>query len=333
MRALFIFLFIPFGLLAQNQGLPFELERFSTDHYLEVSEADKAAFSSESQAIQSYMNAYKTQRSLQPADYFPAPNGLRKEASAYLQSNHSDGSAAALTLFLENNGELENAAALVSRPSGNELVLPYRFLAAFLLNRSDIQKEALLEMKRQGMIHPMLIAFGENSLYSAQGSDVCITNGMQDLIAVRAAQLINGTYSEIPVYNLFAEQCTAYNGKLVQEILDDAQVKIWVSPAMNPGFLSAHQDQLWTSGIGFAYAYGPAPDQNIPIENLLQIARDFQMVVVHVKALNPSLLGIGRSYAYFDKMLTAYTPLYGSRADRKRAEEISLYLSQFQNPF
>lgn len=314
--------------MGQNPSMPFELERYPAEIY--ARSVLSGPFNNEDQALETYLSEYKRQRATDPANYFPPSTLPRKNAAGYILIHFPKGESAALIQFLETEGSQKACSALLQTVSTLSHTLPYRFLAAYLLKNKEMERLTLLEMKQRGMLSEFLVAFGENMINSARDADAIITNGFQDLIAFRAAQLTGNSNTEIPVYNLFVEKCKAFSGTTTANILGDNNARVWVSPVMSIGFLSQYENNLWTSGIGFTYNSNPHPDPELPIAGLLAVATQFEMPVVDPARFNPSLKGLAQAYTPFLKSIESYVLASGSAKDRKKVREITEYLEPFR---
>jgi len=307
--------------------MPFELERYSADIYGQS--VHSGPFDNEIEALESYLSEYKRQRATNPSNYFPPATLPRKTAANYIRENFPKGGSVVLMSFLEREGSVEACDALVRIDQSIPHLLPYRFLAAFLLKNDVVERQALLEMKQQGMLSEFLVAFGQNMIHSARDFDAIFTNGLQDLIAVRAAQLIQGIGAEIPVYNIFAEKCKGFGGATADNALAEARLRMWVSPVMSLDFLTKHENNLWTAGIGYAYGSNPLTDPQLPVAELIHVASRFEMPAVDPVSMNPSLKGLAKAYKPFLQSVDSYVIVSGSDKDRKKVREIAAYLEPY----
>jgi hypothetical protein len=278
-----------------------------------------------------YFNLYKLQRALKPSDYFPKPNKAQKEISALLQAKYPDGMAMAFVNFIESEGSFESCAQLVDRPDNFAPARAYRFLAAFVLSLEDVEKQSLLSMQSNGQLHPFLVGFGSNLLHSSSGFDYILTNGLQDLIAVRAAQLIHGQQKQKTVLNLFAEKCPGYNRPVFERVVEKEANRIFVAPTLSEKFLDAHQQNLWLSGLGYEYASGPNPNPEMPINSMLKAARSFEMTPVSGQ-VNPSIKGLAISYHVFAERLAVGVQVSGNSEDKRRVKQILEYSDNILKP-
>jgi hypothetical protein len=332
MRIIAFICFFTGVLYGQTADLPFELERFDATYYQALVDNAPADANTEQALGLRYFNLYKLQRATQPSEYFPKPNKAQKEISAMLQANYPDGMAAAFVNFIESEGSFESCAQLVSRPDNFAAARAYRFLAAFVLSFEDIEKQTLLSMQSSGQLHPILLGYGKNMLHSSEDFDFILTNGLQDLVAVRSAQLIHGLHKENPVLNLLAQKCPGYTRPLFESVLEKQTQRIFVAPALSEKFLSTHQQNLWLSGIGYEYASGPNPNPEIPVSSLLQAARDFELTPVSSDGINPSLQGLAITYQVFAERLGTALDIAGTKDDKRRAKEIRTYTENILNP-
>jgi hypothetical protein len=229
------------ALMAQ---MPWELERHPPEAYkLRPSPIDPA------DALDAWWTAWKVQRAKEPARYFPQPDAHRAAAKSALPATTPAADLAAIACA-ESQCTAATARALLATEPGSDYTLPWRFIAAYILGRTDAETEALRLMDERGMLSEVLRTWGRQAMRSAQGSTHAVTHGLQDLMAVRAAQLLDGVGKEIAVYNHFAAQCKGYkglspNGYYVQGA--------WVSPVMTKQHLESMSDQLYISGLGYRY--------------------------------------------------------------------------------
>ena len=306
--------------VAQLHYMPFELERSDAVTYAENLENQNTAFSTELEALEYYFLAYKIQRAQNPAEYFPAADGKRIMAADFLKKNYPEDSGMALVNFLETNGNIESCGALIDRKSGYNLLLPYRFLAAFILNKKDLMSEYLIEMERQEMLSEVLKAFGRNALLSSGKTETLATQGMQDLLAIEFA-LKN---SEKQVLNLFAENCEAYTGPTLFGALRESNKLIWLSPVISREWLFESQPFLSQSGIGFVYARGPFADNSILQNTLIKTGNSFYGL--DASPTSNADKGLISAYRYFAKAYTDFAELGSDKKILKKSKEINRYV-------
>jgi hypothetical protein len=251
MRILTLIAFIwPIFLCAQK---PFELERYSEAYYTEQLVKIPTPYTPNT-AVDAWWLAYKSQRASNPGKYFPAGNAVRDEAKAIIQASSQSDVLNAIE-FIESKGTLPSVEKLVNSNSTSSYVLPARYLAAFIIGNVQVERTILKEMDVQGMLSPVLKVFGANAMKSAKPVDACITSGLQDLIAVRFAQLIDGINPNAKVYNIFVTQCAAYQGKSIGSVLSGNE-SIWVSPVCSEDFLRSNMDRLHMTGLGYSLLAG-----------------------------------------------------------------------------
>jgi hypothetical protein len=271
-------------------------------------------------------------RAVSPSHYFPKPNLDQKQIGSELRSQFPESVATALIDFIETEGSLESCAALIERSPDFAPALPYRFLAAYIIGMGDVEREALQAMQDGGIISPFLIGFGHNLLISADNADYIITNGFQDLIAVRAAQILDGRGSGTVVYNQFATTCRAWAGLNIDNLLTEESRKIFIAPTMSESFLEKHAANLWISGLGYVYATGPDADTKKLKKAAIQTARQFYTPPLPRSEINPSTSGIILIYKVFINEFEQIIEADGSKSDRNKADEIKAWLEEIQEP-
>ncbi len=244
---LFIAFMLPILLLAQK---PYELERYPAAHYQQQLQKIELPYTAES-AVEAYWLAYKVQRASDPGNSFPASNSIRSSAKDVLQAADSNNHELLAIAFIESQGSKAACESLIASASVSRNVLPYRFVAAFLLGNEKEERRTLQEMESQGMIGSVMKAFGENAMRSAVENEVCITSGMQDLIAIRSAQLIKGLNSKAVIHNIFASKCAAFQGKSTESHFSGKE-RLWISPVCPEALLRKYASSLQMIGLGYA---------------------------------------------------------------------------------
>ena len=324
MRLLFFTLFVFAGqfCVAQVHYMPFELERKDATTYSQYLENLNTEFNTELEALEYYFLAYEIQRAQNPAEYFPPTDGERILAGNYLKKNHPEGSGMALVNFLETNGNIESCGALIDRQSGYSLLLPYRFMAAFILNKKDVKSKYLIEMEREGMLSEVTKGFGENALISTGTTRIVATQGMQDLIAIEYA--LQSQNKEMQLLNLFAENCTAFTGPTVHEEIKDSSKLIWLSPVISREMLFENKPFLSQAGIGFLYARGPFADNSFLQNILIETGNSFHGLDASPRSNADE--GLISAYRYFAEAYSDYSNLGLDKKASRRSKEINRYI-------
>ncbi len=324
MRILFFKLLFFSGVVsvAQVHYMPFELERSDAATYSQHIENVSTTFSTELEALEYYFLAYKIQRAQNPAEYFPSADGKRIMAADFLKKNYPEDSGMALVNFLETNGSIESCGALIDRKSGYNILLTYRFLAAFILKNKHLMSEYLIEMERQEMLSEVLKAFGHNALLSIGKTETLATQGIQDLLAIEFA--LNEQNSEKEVLNLFAENCAAYTGTTLPGALEETNKLIWLSPVIARERMFENQSFLFQSGIGFIYARGPFPDNSFLQNTLVETGHSF--FGLDASPSSNADKGFISAYRYFAKAYTNFAELRSDAKILKKSKEINRYI-------
>ena len=283
---LFLGLISSMALDAQNSLLPYELERleefkYSSQLYLE--EIDEL---SPDGLLAAYLNEYKRQRALNPSNYFVAPTPVRSQFGNLLKEKHPNHVGISLVNFLEDGCNRENLEALIELPAATRALLPYQSMAAFALEDEDKERLYLQGMLREGMISDVMKAWGESALASAKGYQSIMTNGMQDLLAVRYAQLMQELEPDIEVGNRFVQKC-----KLSDEA--SALGSMWFAPTVENSVIAPFAKRLQVVGIGFTFQLPEGGDR------MNQIAEK----LAEAKPQTPADRGLISSYRYLQKAL------------------------------
>ncbi len=239
---------------------PFELERYTASYYQNQIQKVPSPYTPET-AVEVWWLAYKAQRASDPGDYFPAINAVRSNAKTIIESSQEHVDLLLAFDFIESRGSKSACEMLINSNSVTAYILPYQFMAAFLLGNDKAERIALLEMESQGLISSVMKSFGANAMKSAKANEICITSGMQDLIAVRIAQLIDGLNNRAKVYNIFASKCTAYQGKSIDSILSGKE-SMWISPAIPEEMLRKYADRLHMIGLGYSLSSSALVENN-----------------------------------------------------------------------
>ncbi len=299
--------------------MPYELERYSPDIYVNALKNEDINFKSELDALEFYFLAYKAQRAVDPENYFPKADKKRDEAAAFLISNFPEGYAMAFLEFLQSSGNSESCNALISAASDYKILLPYQFMAAYVLGERTLENQFLDEMDNAGMLSDVLKSFGENAMRAIQNNTLVISQGMQDLIALKyAAKQSNRT---IEVTNIFAEKLAAFNRIKTDNISAKTKNFIWISPSISSEFTTQYKQSLYLWGIGFALSDS---DKNLAVA-IQSTGRSF--VGLSHKADSPADRGLIQSYSYFAKAYQAYALESGEDMDISKSGKISLYIT------
>lgn len=299
--------------------MPFELERYSPDVYVNTLEKKDGIFKTESDALEYYFLAYKAQRAMQPENYFPKADKYRDLAASYLRIHFPEGSALSLIDFLENRGRQESCIGLITANTDYQILLPYQFMAAYLTDNQSLESQFINKMDQAGMLSDVLKSFGENAMRAIQNNTLVISQGMQDLIALKyAAKQSNRT---IEVTNIFAEKLAAFNRIKTDNISAKTKNFIWISPSISSEFTTQYKQSLYLWGIGFALSDS---DKNLAVA-IQSTGRSF--VGLSHKADSPADRGLIQSYSYFAKAYQAYALESGEDMDISKSGKISLYIT------
>ena len=281
------FLMLFFSTVAIGQShLPFELERFEEYKYTSQIYLDEKDELGADELLTAYLNEYKRQRSENPSDYFIDPTPVRAQFGNLLKEKHPNHPGISLINFLDDGCNRENLEALIKLPASTKALLPYQALAAFALEDEDKERLYLQGMLREGMISDVMKAWGEAALASAKGYQSIMTNGMQDLLAVRYAQLMQEMEPEIEVGNRFVQKCN---------LSDEASAlgSMWFAPTVENSVIAPFAKRLQVVGIGFSFQLPEGGDR------MDQIAEK----LAEAKPQTPADRGLISSYRYLQKAL------------------------------
>lgn len=313
MRYLTLLILLNFGALyAQDPAMPFELERYPERLYAAWMNEHAPPFAGENEALACYLSAYKMQRAQNPSDYFPAPGANRKEAMAFLKSHFPDGEALSLIRFLESAGSTTSAQLLLAYDAPKiKAALPYRFVAAMLLDDYRSAREVLDKMDQAQMLSPVLKAFGQNAVNSAANERHILTQGLQDLIAVAYATNLQPEYR---IDNRFLDRCAASAKKA--EIKSNAMqsTPLWVSPTIDPAGIGACELQ----GIGLLC--GDEPKSLGP-------QGKWEFAGIDVKPQTPADRGLILSYRYLLQLLRKHPQYPGVVNPAQTAASLEKYIN------
>jgi len=278
-------------LLAQSD-IPWELERFSSDHY--TSRKTKLdAEPSASQNFSAYYQIYKIERAKKPEIYLADSSLSHHSSLNFLSDIEFDEELILLINFLETQN-LRALQDLSKSAYEHEATLPYRFAAAMIEKDTEKATYYLDQMDKSGMISPVMKSWGFNASQVA-GQHVYMTQGIQDLIALSWAFSETGSLGDKYIYNI-------YLNNISKEFQDENAFLIsnstaWISPALNASFFNAHVDNLRISGIGFKLlgSRGDAQTElDLTVEGFRGIGTECQ---------NPADRGLVSSYRYFNDQL------------------------------
>ena len=297
-KVIFILCLISLTGFSQNSDLPFELERYS-NYQIEEPETEEV-----DALVHYYFELYKQERALLPGSYFPEANGLRKETGEKIRFEFPSHPSINLLDFLENGCNGTTIEALNAIDGGSSILLPYRFIAAFTIGDEEREVKLLNSMLREGMISDVLKSWGIAAMYSSLGFESVLTNGIQDLIAVRYAQLVENINPQIDVANSFVQGCgmstepSSFGG-------------MWFAPTLKTNVINPFSSRLKIVGIGFAFQVPTSGDR------MKKVAQE----LTKSKSKNPADQGLVQSYAYLQKGLevTGYD---------KEARELKNYIEK-----
>ena len=319
MRILLILLLLNWNVaFTQKAYMPFELERYSPDIYASALKNYDTNFETELNALEYYFLAYKAQRAVNPENYFPKVDKKRANAATFLRSNFPEGSAVTFIGFLENSGSLESCIALINVTSDYKILLPYQFMGAYLTDNKSLESEYLNKMDQAGMFSDVLKSFGENAMLAIENNTIVISQGMQDLIALKYGA--NSIGSSVQIANLFAERCEGFKGFRTDEILDRNKNLIWISPSISGSFTQEHKQSLYLWGIGFSLS----DNDKFLADAIKKIGRNFAGLTDIPQT--PADRGLIQSYSYFAEAYQVYAIEKGDDFDRSKSGKISLYI-------
>ena len=297
------FVFNPLFSYSQNASIPFELERYSNYNSVDLAK-ETTGQAKEVQLMLEYHLEYKKQRSQNPAEYFPKPNERQQSISSSLKKDFLSFWGNKLIRFLEGGCTKENLDALISISDQNKMLLAYQFMAANALEKEDLELKYLQGLVREGMISDVTKSWGLTAISSASGFESILTNGLQDLIAVRYAQLIEKKGVEIDVDNKFIQGCALSEAPL-------ASMNAWFAPTLQKNVITPFKSRLKVAGIGFGFS--TTSQRNSPKAVAEKIDESI--------AKNPADKGLISSYAYLQKALE-------ESGNSKEANELKAYISK-----
>ncbi|MEM9052726.1 MAG: hypothetical protein AAGC47_11790 [Bacteroidota bacterium] len=298
-----VFILFSFFGYSQNASSPFELERYANYDSVDLAK-ETAGQAEEVKLILEYHLEYKKQRAKSPNEYFPAPSERQKIISSALKTEYPSFWGNKLISFLEDGCTKENLEGLISTSNQNKLLLAYQFMAANALEKEDLEVKYLQGLLREGMISDVTKSWGITAISSASGFESILTNGMQDLIAVRYAQLIEKKGIEIDVDNKFVQGCALSETPL-------ASMNAWFAPTLQKNVITPFKSRLQVAGIGFGFS---APSQG---NSLKTVAGRIDESI----AKSPADKGLVSSYTYLQKALE-------ESGNAKEANELKEYISK-----
>jgi hypothetical protein len=271
----------------QNAAIPFELERFKDYPALDAEVSENLDDLTANELVLAFHSEYKRIRAKKPSAYFPELSDVQKEIKTRIESKYPSHAGNSLLHFLETGCSKENLEKLISHPAEIKLLLPYQFMAAFALGETKKEKTYLEAMLREGMLSDVLKSWGEIAIKSADGFESIMTNGMQDLLAVRYAQHIKNLNSDMMVANKFVQTCG-----LSEEA--SAFGSMWFAPTLEKNVIAPFSARLSVVGIGFAF-------QSTAGSNLMK--QTALRVLQGSKSQTPADKGLVSSYSYLQKAL------------------------------
>lgn len=288
---------------SQSQ-LPFELERFEEFKYSSQLYLEQVDELSADELLAAYLNEYKRQRALNPSEYFVSPTSVRSQFGDLLKEKQANHPGEVLIKFLEEGCSRVNLVALTELPAKNKVLLPYQAMAAFAIEDEDKEIVYLNGMLREGMISDVMKAWGNAALASAKGYQSIMTNGMQDLLAVRYAQLMKDMEPDIEVGNRFVQKCN---------LSDEASAlgSMWFAPTVENSVIAPFAKRLKVVGIGFSFQLPEGGDR------LSEVAGS----LTEALPKTPADRGLVSSYAYLQKALE-------NKDKKTEAKKLKKYIDQ-----
>jgi len=298
-----VFFFLGAVLNAQHPETPFELERYpETAYSLDEYTSEKEQLSRE-ELFEAYFTAYKKERAQNPGNYFPSPGEDRKGFGQSIRGKYPNGPETTLIRFLEEGCSNSSLQSVLKIDPAFTPALPYRALAAFVLDEPEAEKILLKKLDREGFLSPTLKNWGAVAVRSAQGYGSIMTNGLQDLLAVRYAQLIGGEESEMEVVNRLVLHCSSEKDEAA------AFADMWIAPTVEARIFSPFASRLQIVGIGFALMLKDG-DHRLD---------DASKKISDQEALTPADRGLVSSYRYLLKALKA-------KGEEKKAKALEEFI-------
>ncbi len=288
----------------QNAAIPFELERLKEYPTLDAEVTENLDDLTTDDLILAFHSEYKRIRAKKPSEYFPELSDLQKEIKTLIELKYPSHAGNALVQFLETGCSKENLESLISHPAEIKVLLPYQFLAAFALEETKKEKTYLDAMQREGLLSDVLKDWGVSALKSAEGFESIMTNGIQDLLAVRYAQLVNNMSPDVMVSNKFVQKCG-----LSEEA--SAFGSMWFAPTLEKNVIAPFSARLKVVGTGFAFQLPENGDR------MKQVAGSIQRSVSQTAADK----GLVSSYGYLQKALA-------EAGSQKEAVELKAYIDK-----
>ncbi len=307
-----LFALLSFASYSQDILLPFEFDR-STEIAFDGTKSD---FNSDKDALHYYIEAFKAQRIENPDNYFPTPNSARNRASDFLKGKNIE-----LITFLESQGDLESSQGLSDTPTLIPEMLPYQFMAAYLLQDKVKMNQYLKQMDGNGMISPVLKAFGSNMQLSLSHENLILTQGLQDLIAISWAQ--RNAENPVPVANRFMEKCGAYRLDNHMSYLNSPEYRVWVSPVVAADLYK--QFNLSRAGMGLVES--GSLDNTQSIEQIARTGKDFEGL--DLTPQTEADKGLIRSYRDFAETLEQVAEIRNDKPLEKKASQLIKYAKKY----
>lgn len=271
----------------QDVFMPFELERLQNYPDTRTQWNKDLNDMTSGELLLVFHAEYKKKRASKPSDYFPKTTDLQKEVKALIASKQPTHPANDLVNYLEEGCSAENLQSLVSHPAEIKVLLPYQFLAAFALEEPKKEKAYIEAMLREGMLSDVVKSWGEIALKSADGFESILTNGLQDLLAVRYAQLIKNMNPDIVVANKFVQRCGLSEKA-------SAFGSLWFAPTLEKNVISPFSARLKVVGIGFAF--------ELPLDGD-RLKQTATWILQGAVSQTPADRGLVSSYGYLQKAL------------------------------
>lgn len=292
-QVLIVFLMVLASETLPAQGaMPWELERFDQSQYQHADE-NILASSDEATLFGRYYEEYKWSRAGNPNNYFPTLTPVQQLSKNYLSEKDLKSELYLLMDFLES-GSKKSLINLAQSNYQNSVTLPYRFLGAMMENDTKEAGKNLELMKQNGMISPVVEAWGENAV-SNSDQNIFMTNGLQDLLAVSWALHRSNRLNQSSIFNGFINKIS--NEPEDEHAFLRIYPQAWISPTFNPEFLEKHLVQLRLSGIGFKLINGSGSAE-LELENCVN-----QFAGLQLECNSPADVGLVNSYEYLAQQI------------------------------
>lgn len=299
-----VLVFFGLEITAQVPTMPFELERYSSSFYSSQRNGSDPERLDKDDLMVEYLILYKAERASNPGNYFPNPGDHRSSIGQRIEKEYGDHPAIPLIGFLEDGCSEKSLGSILNAEAWDPL-LPYQALAAFAMGETDREIRFLKRLDEKRFLSPVLKAWGLAAVSSAEGYASILTNGLQDLLAVRYTQLILGHSSETEVANRLVREC--------QKDDTDAMAfgDMWISPVVEPRVVQPFSNRLQVVGIGFALTLKEGENRLVSTAKGLRTPN----------AETPADRGLVSSYRYL---------LEGMKAigEKKRVTELTNYIEK-----